>query len=147
MQLPRFYFVPFVSSIIPLPFSIEKMNNWNPRKSIVCLAYIFWQLKFWCQCANCGSSICCSYMQLPGFYLALIVSSGSWAPIWKLKFELLSVSNLLKRFSFGVLVLFSLCCSSMQLLKIYSASELRFVATAATNQIIDINAITLIHCE
>ena len=57
----------------------------NLRKSIHTLSQNFWQLKFWCSCANCGFSICCSYRQLPRFYLDSIAYSRRWAPIWKLE--------------------------------------------------------------
>ena len=35
MQIPKFHFVSFVSSRRPSPFSIEELNNWNPRKSML----------------------------------------------------------------------------------------------------------------
>ena len=77
--------VSFVSSRSLSPSSIEELNNWNLRKSIHILSQNFWQLKFWCSCANCGFSICRSYMQLPRFYLTSIAYSRRWAPIWKLE--------------------------------------------------------------
>ena len=79
------FIVSFVSSRSLSPSSIEELNNWNLRKSIHILSQNFWQLKFWCSCANCGFSICRSYMQLPRFYLTSIAYSRSWAPIWKLE--------------------------------------------------------------